>query len=469
MAEIKTKVSAKDEKFREFALNDNMWKVVLYVSVPLMAYQGLMHILKILDTIMAAHISSGAVSSIAYISQISYLISAVGTGLAIAGGMKISEAYGAGDYVLVKKRVSTVYAICGVIGALVLCIIPFAEGFLRLNGTTENMISIGAKYFAVELPALVLNFFNSVYIAVERARGNSKLIFRLNTLVLLIKFGLTAFFIYGLNGDIIMIAAATLISQGIFFLFALRSIFDRESPFGFSFSAISFKGNTASPVLKTAFPVIVERAAFAYGKLIVNSMCTRYGDDTVGALGVSNNISGLPTSLQNGFQEGGASVISQNIGAGKHERALDAFKKTFIICVAVGAVFLVIIMLLLDPVCGLFASGDESFRLLIKNVTQYEFLGIITLGMNAAVMALLYGYGYTKLTLLLNGARILVFRVPVLWYLQNFTDCGSESAGIVMLVSNVSVGALSLIVAWIVTGRIKKKYIEGNKNDNSCT
>ena len=459
MAEIKTKASEKDERFREFALNGNMWKVVLYVSLPLMAYQGLMHILKILDTIMAAHISSGAVSSIAYISQISFLISAVGTGIAIGGGMKISEAYGAGDYVLVKKRVSTVYAVCGIVGGIVLCITPFAEGFLRLNGTTENMISIGTKYFAVELPALVLNFFNSVYIAVERARGNSKLILRLNTVVLLIKFGLTAFFIYVMNGGIIMIAAATLISQAILFIFALRNICDKESPFGFSFSAISFKGNTAAPIIKTAFPVIAERAAFAYGKLIVNSMCTRYGDDTVGALGVSNNICGLPTTLQNGFQEGGASVISQNIGAGKHERALDAFKKTFIICVAAGAVFLVIIMLLLDPICGLFAGGDDSFRALIKNVTQYEFLGLITLGMNAAVMALLYGYGYTKLTLLLNGARILIFRVPVLWYLQNYTDFGSESAGIVMMVSNISVGILSIIVAWIVTGRIKRKYI----------
>lgn len=459
MSEIKTKLSSKDEKFREFALNGNMWHVVLYVSIPLMAYQGLMHILKILDTIMAAHISSGAVSSIAYMSQISFLISAVGTGIAIGGGMKISEAYGAGDYTLVKRRVSTVYAICAAFGALVLCIIPFSEEFLRLNGTTESMIEIGKQYFAVELPSLVLNFFNSVYIAVERARGNSKLILKLNTMVLLIKLGLTAFFIYGLNGGIITIAAATLISQVILLLFALRNICDRESPFGFSFKAISFRGNTAAPIIKTALPVIAERAAFAYGKLTVNSMCTLYGDDTVGALGVSNNISGLPTSMQNGFQEGGASVISQNIGAGDHKRALDAFKKTFIICIITGAVFLVLIMLFLDPICGLFAGGDETFRKLIKDVTQYEFLGIITLGMNAAVMALLYGYGYTKLTLVLNGARIFVFRIPVLWYLQNFTNHGSESAGIVMLVSNISVGVLSLIVAWIVTGQIKKKYI----------
>lgn len=79
MAEIETNLSEKDKHFREFALNGNMWRVVAYVSLPLMAYQGFMNIFKILDTIMASHISTDAVSSIAYISQISYLISAVGT------------------------------------------------------------------------------------------------------------------------------------------------------------------------------------------------------------------------------------------------------------------------------------------------------------------------------------------------------------------------------------------------------
>lgn len=462
MAEIKANLSEKDKNFREFALNGNMWRVVAEVSLPLMAYQGFMNLFKILDTIMASHISTDAVSSIAYISQISYLISAIGTGLSIGGGMKISEAYGAGDYTLVKKRVSTIYAICAAISALVLLMMPFAEFFLRLGGTTDSMIAVGTQYFAVELGAITLNFFNSVYIAIERARGNSKLILRLNIVILLLKLGLTALFVYVLNGDVVTIATATLISQAVFFLFALRNMSEPGSPFGFSIRAISFRKNTALPMLKTALPAAAERAAFAYGKLIVNSMCTIYGDSTVGALGVSNNIGGFTTSLQNGFQEGGASIISQNIGAGKHRRALDAFKKTLIINIGIGVLFTVIVLFNLDFICGIFAGGDEEFRLLIKSVSSYEILGMITLGINAAVMALLYGYGYTKLTLLLNVARIFVFRVPVLWYLQNYTNLGGESAGIVMMVSNISVGVLAIITAIFVVRKIKKKYI---KND----
>lgn len=76
-----------------------------------------------------------------------------------------------------------------------------------------------------------------------------------------------------------------------------------------------------------------------------------------------------------GFQEGGASIISQNIDAGKHRRALDAFHKTLMINVGIGILFTVLILLDLDFVCGIFAGGDEEFRLLIKSVTRYEILG----------------------------------------------------------------------------------------------
>ena len=135
-------LSLKDRRFREFVLGGDMCKVVFTVCIPLAAYQGLLHIFKILDTMMAAHIGTDAVSSIAYISQISLVISAIGGGLAIGAGMKISEAYGAGNYDLVKKRVSSICALCLIISIPVMLVIPFTPQFLRLNGTPEELIEV---------------------------------------------------------------------------------------------------------------------------------------------------------------------------------------------------------------------------------------------------------------------------------------------------------------------------------------
>ncbi len=451
-------LSRKDKKFRDFVLGSNMWNVIFAICLPLATYSGLLHIFKIIDTMIAAHIGTDAVSSIAYISQISFVISAIGGGLAIGAGMKISEAYGAGNYELVKKRVSTVCFLCLIISIPVILVIPFTPQFLRLNGTPEELIEASGQYFSVELINIAVNFFNTVYIAIERARGNTKLIMWINIIYLAIKSFLTAVFVYVMNGTVVMIAAATLVANLSMLIIAVVNMMKKNSIFAFSPKYISLRKEVIAPVIKTSYPAVTEKAAFAYGKLIVNKMSTGYGNSVVGALGVSNNLGGITTQLQNGFQEGGASVISQNIGAGKTGRALDAFKKILIINIVLGAVFMSLTLLFLDPLSSLFSGQDEEFRILIKEVYGYEALGAVTLGINAAVMALLYGFGYTKLTLLLNVMRVFVFRIPVLWFLQNFTDIGSESVGIVMMVSNVSVGLCSAVAGFFVIRRIKKTH-----------
>ncbi len=121
------------KKFRNFALHANMWRVVLYVGTPLALYQSLNQLFKIFDSMMAAHIGASSVSAVAYLSQIGLTLSALGGGLAIGSSIKISEAYGAGDFDLVKKRVSSLFAMCGLLGAVILLVLmPAAPSFLNL-------------------------------------------------------------------------------------------------------------------------------------------------------------------------------------------------------------------------------------------------------------------------------------------------------------------------------------------------
>lgn len=374
-------LSKKDEQFREFSLNGPMWRVVLYVGFPLALYESLNQLFKILDTMMASHIGASAVSAVAYLSQINMMISAVGTGLAVGASIKVSQAYGAGDFMLVKKRVSTMFAMCGALGiAILLVLVPFTPEFLRLMNTPEEFIADGSTYFRLELFGMVITFFNNVYIAIERARGNSKRILILNTAVIVVKLGLTAWFVYGLGGGINMISCATIISQSLLLLAACINMNQKGNAFGFSLRAISIKKEVICPMLTLSFPVIVERIAFAVGKVIVNSMSTVYGSWTVGALGISNNIGGITTNPQNGFQEGGSSIISQNLGAGRPKRALLAFRWVLYIDMLIGLVIMTASLLCLNQLAGLFAGDNAEFAEMIKQIYRFEAVGAIPLG-----------------------------------------------------------------------------------------
>ncbi|MFR6528064.1 MAG: MATE family efflux transporter [Roseburia inulinivorans] len=261
-------LSEKDRKFREFALEGSMWKVIWKVCYPLAIYQSLNQLFKILDTMMAAHISANAVSTVAYLSQINMAISALGGGLAVGASIKISEAYGEGNFELVKRRVSTLFALCGLLGMAILAIlIPVAPQFLRLANTPEEFIEEGTVYFILELVSLVIIFFNNVYIAIERARGNSKRILNLNMMVIGIKLSLTAFFVYVLKGGINYISIATIVSQLALLGVAVFYMNAKENVFGFSWKAISFRKLVVAPMIKLSVPVIVEKWHFHWEKL----------------------------------------------------------------------------------------------------------------------------------------------------------------------------------------------------------
>ncbi|MDK2967149.1 MULTISPECIES: MATE family efflux transporter [Lacrimispora] len=455
----KATLSAKDEKFRYFALNDNMWKVVLYVGAPLALYQSLNQLFKIFDSMMAAHISAASVSAVAYLSQINLSLSALGGGLAIGSSLKISQAYGAGDFDLVKKRVSSLFAMCALLGAAILIILmPSATQFLRLAKTPESFIAEGTQYFRLELVGMVISFFNNVYIAIERARGNSKRILHLNMGVIAIKLSLTALFVYVLGSGINMISVATIISQIFILIAAVINLNQKDNAFGYSFRSISLKSTVIVPMITLSIPVIIEKIAFSLGKVVINSMSTIYSALTVGALGISNNIGGITTMPQNGFQEGGSAIISQNMGAGKPERALKAFGCILAINIVLGAVLMSLSLIFLGQISRLFAGEDQEFANMIASIYHYEAYGAIPLGINASILALLYGFGKTRITLAINFCRVFVFRIPVLWYLQNFTDFGSTSVGMVMAISNICTGLFAIVIGFIEIRKVCKKY-----------
>ena len=457
---IKAELSTRDRRFLDMSLNAPMWKVVLYVGTPLALYQGLAALFTILDTMMASHISKESVSAVAYLSQLNLLLSSVGGGLAVGAGIQISRAYGEGDYLMVRRRVSTLYAVSLGVGlAMLAVILPFTNGFLRLAGTPAELIAVGRKYFIVQLFVMVVNFLNSVYIAVERARGNAQRIFLLNIAVILVKLSLTAFFVYVLGSGLVMIAVASLLSELTMFVFAVRFSLAGDGAFSFSAKAVALRERrVVEPMIRNSVPVIAEKALFAFGKTIVNSMCTVYGALMVGAMGVSNNLGSITTNPQNGFQQGSAAIVSQNFGAGRFRRVLEAFYATAAVNMLLGALISGLELWQLDFLSGLFDGGSEEFRRMIAAVYRFEALGAVPLGLNAAVMALLYGLGKTRLTLILNVARVFVFRIPVFWFLQHCTSIGEASVGIVMMVSNTAVAVAAGITAVFVIRRFKKEY-----------
>lgn len=452
-------LSNKEERLRNYILKNNILLVTLKIGIPVALYQGLNQLFKVFDSLIASQIDSTAASMVSYFSQLNFILQGLGLGLAAGASLKISQAYGEGNYPLVQKRISTLVAFTVLTGlAVSIIIVPLVTPFLKITNTPAEFISIGREYFLIEFFSTIIGFFNSIYIAIERAKGYSKRILFINGGAVMVKFTFTLFSIYILHKGVAFIALSTLLSQILIAGCGIVHLRHKNEVFSFSLKSVSFRDSILLPMLMISIPIMIEKSAFHLGKSIVNSMITVYGPLTVGGLGISNLLCGITTTPLNGFQDTAASVISQNLGAANAKRTLDTFKSMLLVTLVLSTICFIPSYLLASQITGVFAPSDPLFHNTLLSIYRFDVWSIFPLAINASVMALLYGFGYTKLTLVINFCRIFLFRIPVLLWLQRFTNMGSESAGVIMIVSNLLVSLLSIIIAIIFIYHICKKF-----------
>lgn len=451
-----------EREFREVSLSSDLLPLVFRLGAPLAFYSLFNAFFQLLDTMMASHVSSVALSSVSYLSQIQNLILSLGLGLIAGSSVVMSRSFGEGDFDGVRKSFSNLMVLLFTVMLLLLLTVPFVPFFLAMLGTPEVFIREGASYFQVLILSTALSLFNNAYISVERIRGRTGRIMVLNFLVMAIKLSLTWFFVYILESPVVMIAVSTLISHLFLTLTAIFFFRNRESLFFLSFPFPRPERKTTGNILALSFPLMFEKSAFSLGKVIVNSIVSAFDPISVGALGVSTGISGLVTLMQSGFSDASTALISQNDGDGRSDRVVKCYFSVLILTLTLSVLGTVILLLFSSPLIRLFAMGrkgyDETFETLIRQVFRYDLFSCIPLAFNISAFSLIIGKGMTKTAFFISFCRVYLFRIPLLQYLLAYTSLGNEAVGIVMAVSNTLTAVLSSSIALSIVNRERRSH-----------
>lgn len=481
-----------DEKKREQILNDNLWKVIIAIAMPLFIYNLFNSFYSLVDSLFANMISSDSVSSVSALSQVKNLISTFGQGLAAGAGIIVARAYGANDIEKARKTANASFSLTIILAAIVLVVcIPLAYSICSISGISSAQAAKSTSYFIVQIIEVAFVGFNNLFIALQKSKGNTKSIFYLNFLTMGVKLLLNFIFVIWIGVDsIIYIAIATLISQFTLFLILGCMMISKNNIFRISIKEFNLHWSVIKPILVMSLPIFIGKFVFSFGKVAVNSI---FGNgyrnillseiDTtnealvkeaeakaslvVGALAVSNNLNGIATSPLNSFEETESTIVSQNLGNRNLFRAVDTFVKTMIINIILGFGLWILIRFtfqsyLIDLFSNSTDSNSEYFKEYIKLIHDYDSWSIPSLAINGAVLGILYGFGKTKLAAVINIARVFAFRIPVLIILLYcFPQLGVMCAGLSMGISNICIALMSVICVIIFFIGLKKKGYEG--------
>lgn len=478
-----------DIKRREKILNGNMWLVIISICAPLFIYNLFTSLYGFVDTLFANEISTGTVSSVAALSQIKGLLSSFGMGLAAGGAILVSREFGAGDFAKAKKISNVLFSLVTIVALVIAGIcIPLAYPICKASGISSTQANAATGYFTVQMIEVLFVAYNSVFITLRKSKGNTKSIFYLNILTMIVKLLLNVLFIFVLNvDDIIWIAVATLLSQICLFVILGIDAFNKNNIFQISFKELSLRWDIVSKILIISIPIFIGKFVFNLGKVLINSIfgvqyleilktqidindpialekAETSAGLVVGALAVSNNLNGLATTPINSFEEGESTIVAQNLGNKNVKRAIECFFKTFTMTCILGAISYVLIRFIFqNELIGLFSSAQskeeaELFMYYVKEIHQYDSLSIPSLAVCSAVLGVLYGFGKTKTTMAINICRLFLFRLPILLILLFFfPELGVSCAGISMGLSNIGIAIMSITCLIVFLVKLKKQ------------
>ncbi len=417
-------------------------KLILKFSIPLLIGNIFQQFYNLADSIIVGKfINADALAAIGVTSSITFLFFALCNGFASAGGIIVSQSFGRGDTSEVKNGIANTGYIM-ILLPLTVGILAFflSKPILILLNTPENIFEDALIYIRLMCSGLL---FVSVYNYVSsmmRALGDSKtpLYFLIFTCIL--NAGLDLLFVCVLKKGVQGAGVATLISQFVSNILCLFYAF-KFNPY-FSFSKEDLKANRDILVrtIKLGIPLSLQFSLIAISCMALQRVVNTFGAVAVAAFTATSRIEQIIHQPYQTLSAALSTFCGQNYGAGKNERVIKGYHRTFLMMTIFTAIMVPLIQIFGKEITNFFVEEEEVIAMGAKalRITSifYFFLGMIYVtrgilnGLGDSFFALLNGIveiiGRFTVPILLTmipevGLWGIWWSVGIVWFLSGFT------------------------------------------------
>ncbi|MCM3762450.1 MATE family efflux transporter [Alkalihalobacillus oceani] len=386
-------------------------KMVLFSS-PIFISNLLQSSYQLIDSIWVGNLlgadALGAISISATVvfTVLSFIIGLNGATLTV-----ISQRRGAKDEEGLKDSLNAFVFVLGLL-ALLLGLIGFlfSGAILRFMGTPETILPMAQAYLQINFVGILFLFGYNFIGTVLRGMGDSRTPVRFILLAVVLNAFLDPLFIYVLNFGIEGAAYATVISQGIAFLYGLfYSIYKANVPF----QVPKLPEKRYFIVLfKMGLPAGLSMMAISAGMMAIMTVVTSFGEQAVAGFGAAQRLDNLIMLPALTLGAAVNSMAGQNIGARQWKRVNEIAKQAIILIIVVSLTVSTIIFSGAETFVRIFVQEEETVAFGAMYIQMiaffYPFLGI-----NFVLNGIARAAGAMFPVLILNIISFWVLRYPL--------------------------------------------------------
>lgn len=407
-------------------------RAVLLLSVPMVLEMVMESLFAIVDVFFVSRLGKEAVAVVGLTESIMTLIYAVAMGISIAATAIVSRRIGEGDPERASHAAGQIIllgvGVSAAIGVLLaLSIVPI----FRFMGAEESVIALGTNYARLMLGGNATVFLIFMINAIFRGAGDAVIAMRTLWLANGLNIVLCPCFIFGLGPfpelGVTGAAVATNIGRGIGVLYQLWHLAGFHSRIRVRWRHFVPEKETILGVLRTAGSGIVQLLISTTSWVGLFKILAQFGSTALAGYTIAIRIVIFALMPAWGLANAGATLVGQNLGAEKPERAEEAVW----IATRINAFFLGIVGLIFIVFAGPLTRFFAPDAAVLDYATRALWIISLAFPLYAAGMCLegaFNGAGDTWTPAKLNFACLWLFQIPMAWFLAH--PCGLGPTGV---------------------------------------
>lgn len=450
------------DKYRSDLTEGKVNQQLLYFALPFLFAQLLQAFYSLTDMLLVGRFMGD--KGIAAVNNSSILTMFIATfigGFALSGTVLVAQYIGAKEEEQAKKTIGTIFTLF-IYASIVITFVGlvFDDPLLRMLNTPKEAYQEAKRY-------LIICFTGTIFIcgyngvsAVLRGLGDSKrpLYFvAIATIVnILLDLLFVGYFRLGAGGA----AYATVIAQALSFILSVRTLYKQNFIFDFKPKSFRIDKSKLPLILKIGLPSAVQSGVVNFSFIFVISHVNVYGLSASTATGIGSKIDSFAILPGIAFSQAVASMVGQNLGAGKFERA----KETLIAGLRLNFLFAFLIFCCVrffaTPIMEMFRCGAETVEIgkeYIRLVSISYLFNSITFTVNG----LANGAGNSMVPMFTAVCNLILVRVPLIYFFANFMDMGLS--GIFLAMGYSQIAGLFTSAWFYFGGKWKRTIINEGK------
>jgi putative MATE family efflux protein len=422
-------VKGSEEDFTSGSIN----RAIFLLSIPMILEMVMESLLAVVDIYFVSKLNNNdAVTAVGLTESVMALIYSVAMGMGMAATAMVSRRVGEKDENgAAVAAANTIYI--GLIVSVVISVIGifFSKDILRLMGASESIITVGSGYTAWMLTGNISIVMLFLINAIFRGAGNAAIAMQSLWIANILNMVLDPILIFGWGPIPAMgvegAAIATNIGRGSGVLYQLFFLVKGIGVIKIHKENFHWDGSIVKKLITVSSGTIGQFLIATISWLFLARIIIQSGSAAFAGYQIAIRVIIFTILPSWGLANAAATLVGQNLGAGKPERAEQSVWRACVLNMCFLGIISLGFFLMAAPIMRIFTQDAEAIQYGVKCLTIVAF-GYVFYGYGMVLIQAFNGAGDSRTPTIINLFNYWFFQVPLAYFMAVTLGFGASGA-----------------------------------------